>query len=230
MTDLRICVLAVLATLLALAAGACGEQAEIGHGSADPSDWESVEVAAQGQRVRWWMFGGDARINEYVDEVVIPAADERGVVLERVPVDDTASAVQRVVAERQGGKTEDGSVDLVWINGENFARGKEAGLWKEDWAEDLPNAALVDWDDPTIATDFGVPVEGQESPWSRAAFVYAYDTGRTGEPPRTFEELLAYAEAHPGLHRLRLRAPGRPGPGRGRGLRPSRPSRAVAVA
>ena len=46
--------------------------------------------------------------------------------------------------------------------------------------------------------DFGVAVDGQEAPWSRAAFVLAYDSARTPRPPATFEELLAYAQAHPG--------------------------------
>ena len=36
------------------------------------------------------------------------------------------------------------------------------------------------------------------APWSRAAFVLAYDSARTPSPPATFEELLAYAQAHPG--------------------------------
>jgi putative spermidine/putrescine transport system substrate-binding protein len=148
--------------------------------------------------VRWWMYGGDARINAYLREHVVPAAAELGVTLEQVPVEDTAEVVQRVLAEREAGRESGGAVDLVWINGENFALGKEAGLWLTDWAGQLPNAALIDPRDPSIANDFGVPVEGQESPWSRAAFVFAHDPGRVATPPRTVEELLAYARANPG--------------------------------
>lgn len=166
--------------------------------SMPPSGWSSVEREARGQTVRWWMYGGDEQVNRYVDEFVKPAAAEAGVALERVPVSDTAEAVQRVIAERRAGVASGGSVDLIWINGENFVQGKQAGLWLEDWARTLPNARYVDWDDPTIAEDFGVPVEGQESPWSRAAFVFAYDEQRTPEPPRTYPELLDYARAHPG--------------------------------
>ncbi len=187
------------AALLVLLVVACGAEAERGHGTPEPEHWDSVRAAADGQRVRWWMYGGDERVNRYVDEEVIPRASELGVTLERVPVDDTAAALQRVIAERRGGETEGGgSVDLIWINGENFAEGKEAGLWLEDWARELPNAQYVDRDDPTITTDFGVPVDGQESPWSRAAFVYAHDAERTPDPPRTFEELLTYARQHRG--------------------------------
>jgi putative spermidine/putrescine transport system substrate-binding protein len=158
-------------------------------------DWEAVVEEAQGQTVRWWLWGGDERINRYVDDHVVPAAAAAGVRLERVPVGDTADAVQRVVAEVQAGETA-GSVDLVWINGENFALGRKAGLWLEDWAGALPNARHVD--PATVATDFGVPVDGQESPWSRALFVFAHDQARLPDPPRTFDELLDHARANPG--------------------------------
>jgi ABC-type uncharacterized transport system YnjBCD substrate-binding protein len=38
-----------------------------------------------------------------------------------VKLDDTANAVAKVLAEKAAGKNEGGSVDLIWINGENFA-------------------------------------------------------------------------------------------------------------
>jgi putative spermidine/putrescine transport system substrate-binding protein len=163
----------------------------------DVDDWDAVLDAADGQTVQWWLFGGDDRINGYIADEVVTRAADLGVTLERVPVEDTGEAVQRVIAERRAGE-ESGSVDLIWLNGPNFAEGKEAELWREGWAGQLPNAELVDFDDPTIAMDFGVPVDGQEAPWSRAAFVFALDTERTPEPPRSFPELLAYAEDNPG--------------------------------
>jgi putative spermidine/putrescine transport system substrate-binding protein len=158
----------------------------------------AVEEAARGQTVRWWMYGGDARVNAYVDDVVIPAADEAGVTLERVPVADTADAVARVAAQRRAGETSGGAVDLIWINGENFAAGVEAGLWLEDWATALPGARYLDPADPSIARDFQVPVDGQEAPWSRAAFVFAHDSARVADPPGDLDALLEYARANPG--------------------------------
>lgn len=181
--------------LVAIFSAACGRAGE--PAALDPSDWESVRVTARGLEVRWWMFGGDERINRYVDELVAPAADELGVTLQRVPVSDTGDAVQRVLAEEQAA-VETGSIDLLWINGENFALGKQVGLWMEGWAQALPNSALVDWDDQVISHDFGVAVDGQESPWSRAAFVFAYDPDRTPNPPTTFPDLVDYAREHPG--------------------------------
>jgi putative spermidine/putrescine transport system substrate-binding protein len=157
------------------------------------------EERAPAKTVSFWMYGGDAKVNAYVDDQVAPALAEHGFRLRRVPVADTADAVKRVIAERRAGKESGGGVDLIWINGENFASGKQAGLWLEDWARALPNAKrYVDFSDPTIGTDFGVAVDGQESPWQRAAFVYAYDSAKLARPPADLDALLAYARRHPG--------------------------------
>ncbi len=196
--SLRRSVQVIAAVLLAAAAlTACGGDGGGGSASA-PEDFAATREAARGQTVRWWMFGGDDKVNAYVDDIVAPAARMLGVKIERVPVGDTADAFQRVVAERRAGKTSGGSVDLIWLNGENFAAGKKAGLWLKDWAGGLPNGRYLDRSDPTIRTDFTVPVAGQESPWQRAVFLFAFDRERTGTPPRDLDALLAYAKAHPG--------------------------------
>ncbi len=185
--------------LACLALAACGADDEpAGAPAPEPDAFAEVQREARGQTVRWWMYGGDDRINDYVEEVVEPAARRAGVTLEQVRVSDTADAVRRVVAQRRAGRTSGGAVDLIWINGENFAAGKRAGLWLEDWATKLPSAKYVDFEDPTIGRDFQVPIDGQEAPWSRAAFVFAHDSARVPEPPRDFGALLAYAREHPG--------------------------------
>jgi len=168
-------------------------------GAGDSTGFSAIAKQAHGQTVRWWLYGGDDKVNAYVDDVVAPAARKLGVQIRRVPVTDTADAVQRVVAERRAGKRSGGAVDLIWINGENFATGKQAGLWLRGWARGLPNARrYVDQGDPAISHDFQVPVDGQESPWQRAAFVYAYDSAKLKAPPQDLDGLLAYAKAHPG--------------------------------
>ena len=96
-------------------------------------------------------------------------------------LDDTASAVAKVVAEKAAGKDEGGSVDLIWINGENFASMKKQHLlFSPGWAEKLPNWKYVDVEDkPTVRTDFTIPVEGLESPWGMAKLVFFHDTAKT---------------------------------------------------
>lgn len=189
---------ALIAALLAMStACAAGVDDRPEASGAEVADWDEIRRAAEGQTVRWWMFGGDDGANRFVDDHVAPAAAELGVEVERVPVSDTADAVQRVIAEQRAGR-EEGRVDLIWVNGQNFVAGKEAGLWLEDWATALPRANLVDWTDPTIAEDFGEPVAGQESPFARATFVFAFDRERMDTPPGSFEELADHVRDHPG--------------------------------
>jgi putative spermidine/putrescine transport system substrate-binding protein len=191
----------MVALLAGLFIAACGSGSDGSDSSSAPApsgDFAAALEKAEGQTVRWWMYGGDPRINRFVDRQVVPRAERLGVNLERVPVSDTADAVNRVVAERRAGKTSGGGVDLIWINGENFASGKKAGLWRESWAGDLPNSEYLDPESPLNTEDFGVAVEGQESPWARAGFVFAHDSSRVADPPSTFPELLEYAKANPG--------------------------------
>lgn len=198
----RLAALAALA--VALGGGpvsGCGDDGAGAGSTAAPTadSFAATLRAAEGQTVRWWLYGGDAKVNAYVDDVVAPAAGRLGVTVKRVPITDTADAVQRVVAERRAGKTSGGAVDLIWLNGENFAAGKRAGLWLKDWVGGLPNARrYLDPSDRTISHDFGVAVDGQEAPWQRAAFVYAYDSDRLAAPPDDLDALLAYAREHPG--------------------------------
>ncbi len=194
----RTAALIALALSLWLLLAACGTANPRAGERALPSGWDAVQASARGQTVRWWLYGGDQRINAYIDRYVAPAAARLGVTLKRVPVADTADAVQRVLADRRAGRTSGGAVDLIWINGENFAAGKQASLWLHDWVARLPNSRNVNLDDPAIARDLGVPIDGQEAPWSRAAFVFAADQARVPRPPASFPELLAYAKAHPG--------------------------------
>ncbi len=189
--------LAAATAALALA-GCAGAEGPAGGGTAAATaPWSSVLADAEGQEVDLWMYGGDRQGNAYVDDVLAPAAEEVGVTLTRVPVADTADALARVLTELQAGR-DDGSVDLLWVNGENFASGRQAGAWLCGWAQRLPNARYTDPGDPLLTSDFGVPVEGCEAPWHKAQFVVAYDSAAVPSPPRSVEELFAWAEANPG--------------------------------
>lgn len=165
------------------------------------SDWDAVVEAARGDHVHWYAWGGETHINDYIAWVGEQVRERYGIRLSHVKLTDTAEAVARVLAETVAGRNEGGAVDLVWINGENFAAMKENDLlFGGAWAEKLPNRALVDMDrhGDAIRTDAAVPVEGLQSPWGRAQLVIIFDPVRTPEPPRSIEELVAFAEANPG--------------------------------
>ena len=79
---------------------------------------------------------------------------------------------------------------MIWINGPNFLSMKEKGLLYGPFADKLPNAAYVDMTNkPSNVTDFTIPVDGMESPWRLAQFVFIYDSARVNETPRTLDAL-----------------------------------------
>ncbi len=166
---------------------------------AEPSvaDWDAVVEQAQGQTVYWNAWGGSTATNDFIAWVGQRVQDDFGITLEHVKLSDTADAVTRVLSEQQAGQTTDGAIDLIWINGANFASMKEAGLLFGPFAEQLPNWAYVDVAGKTVTTDFTVPTEGYESPWAMAQVVFMYDTA-DAVPLGDMQALLAWAAEHPG--------------------------------
>ncbi|WP_312367458.1 ABC transporter substrate-binding protein [Ensifer sp.] len=168
----------------------------------DIDDWSSVVSEAKGETVYFNAWGGAANINAYIAWAGEQMKARYGVDVVHVKLDDTAKAVASVLAEKSAGKDAGGSVDLIWINGENFAAMKRQGLLLgPGWATRLPNWAYVDHETkPTILTDFTVPTEGLESPWGGAKLVFFHDSARTpaAELPTSARGLLDWARTHPG--------------------------------
>jgi putative thiamine transport system substrate-binding protein len=165
----------------------------------DPSNWDALLKEARGQTVYWHAWAGSARINDYIAWVGSETDRRFSVAVEHVKLSDTAEAVSRVVAEKAASLDEGGAVDLIWINGENFAAMKDNGLLFGPWAEDLPNWRHVDVEGKAAVTsDFTVPTEGLEAPWSMAQVVFFYDSARLPDPPTSMPGLIEWARANPG--------------------------------
>ncbi len=193
---------AVTGVVAALALAACGaddSSSTDAPSAVDAADWDAVLAEADGQSVNWYMYGGDDVLNTFIDGVVAPRLADLGVTLNQVRIDDTAEAVNKVLGEQQAGRTSGGAVDAIWINGENFATGVQADLWRCGWSEDLPNAQYVDLDAPEVATDFGVPVNGCEAAWQQANSALVYDSAVLDEDDvASVDALFAWAESDPG--------------------------------
>ena len=189
-----------LATLLGTVVAVPAVMADTADGDAlIGQDWEAIVEMARGGEVNWFMWGGADNINAYVTEYIGGILmDEYGITLNQIPLTDTVEAVNIVLGEKEAGNTDAGSVDMIWINGENFRTMKQGGLAWCGYVETLPNNALINWDNPAIANDFGVPVDGCEVPWSRAQFAMAYDSATLPEPPRSIPDLLEWIKANPG--------------------------------
>jgi len=161
--------------------------------------WDDTVTAARGKVVYWNAWAGDPRINDYIGWVGGQVRERYGIDLRHVKVTDTADVVSRVLAEKAAGKNRGGSVDLVWVNGENFAAMKENRLLYGPFLNRLPNAGLIDVQGkPTTTVDFTIPTDGLESPWGMAQFVFTYDTEQVAKPPKSAAALLDWAKANPG--------------------------------
>ena len=170
-----------------------------GIGSAKADDWPDILAKARGQTVYWNAWAGDERINSYIQWVGTRVQAEHGVTLRHVKLADTAEAVSRVLAEKTAGRAEGGSVDLIWINGENFAAMKRGQMLFGPFTQKLPNFRLVDTKGkPTTLVDFTIPTDGLESPWGMAQFVFIADMARVKNPPKSIPALLDWAKANPG--------------------------------
>ena len=161
--------------------------------------WSDIERKAHGQTVYFNAWGGGEAINAYIQWAATEAQQRFGIKVEHVKVTDTADVVKRVRNEKAAGKLHGGSVDMVWINGENFLAMKHEGLLMGPFAEHLPAYAYVDVQGkPTTRVDFSEPVDGMEAPWGMAQLTFFVDSQRVPTPPQNPTELLAFAKAHPG--------------------------------
>ncbi len=163
------------------------------------TEWKKILSEAKGQTVNWYMWGGGAKINTYVNEYLGAEAKKLGITLNQVKLNGTAEAVNKVLGEKQAGNTTKGAVDMIWINGENFATGVQANIWFCDWATKLPNARYVNWNSSAVNSDFGLPVNGCEAPWATASSGLVYDNKVISKTAASsLANFIAWVKANPG--------------------------------
>ncbi|MGG4546510.1 ABC transporter substrate-binding protein [Rossellomorea marisflavi] len=161
-----------------------------------PDDWNEIVSQAEGSKVNLFMWGGDEAVNHYIDDVVAPGLKkEYGISLKRVPM-DTPEILQKLQTEKRAGK-KDGSMDIVWMNGENFKNAKGNDLLSGPITDRLPNLTSY-YNEKDFENDFGTPTEGYEAPWGKVQFVFFYNSDKIDSPPRTVDELKSFVKEHPG--------------------------------
>ena len=171
-----------------------------GRAQAKSAQWADTERTARGQTVYFNAWAGNERINAYLQWAAAELQRDFGVKLQHVKISDAADVVKRVRAEKQAGRKDtEGTVDLVWINGENFAVMKREALLSPAFAQSLPHFQWVDTvGKPTTLLDFSVPTEGLESPWGMAQLTFFADAKPLPKPPQSMGELLALARQQTG--------------------------------
>ncbi|GKT19735.1 ABC transporter substrate-binding protein, partial [Aduncisulcus paluster] len=118
-----------------------------------------------------------------MDNFIAPRLKEKyNITLNRVPISDARDMINKLITEKEVDK-KDGSIDVMWINGENFALSKENDLLLGAYADQLPNYnALVDTTAKDITYDFGLSTDNMEVPWGKSQFVFVYDSAKIDTP------------------------------------------------
>lgn len=180
--------------------GAAGEGGSGAAADIDYSDWNAVLEAAKGQTVSWYGYGGDEVRNSWIKNTLAPALKEKyDVTLELVGM-DINDILTQLSGEMQTGVAE-GTIDFIWINGENFFSTKENGYLWGPFTSYPPNFNdYIDAQSPEVLYDFGSATEGYECPYGKAQMQMWVDSAKVDEGtlPKTPEEFLAFCQAHPG--------------------------------
>ena len=164
---------------------------------AHATDWKTIQEKAKGQTVYFNAWGGSENINAYIDWAAEQVKQRSGITVKHVKTTDTAAVVKRIQTEIDAGKTSGGSVDLVWVNGENFSKLKQSNLLFGPWAESIPNWELVDTEKP-VQQDFSESTDGLEAPWGTAQLTFIANKNTLTQPPKSALELLELAKKNPG--------------------------------
>lgn len=195
-------VLAAVAMVLSFVA--CGaktssstEEAKEEKNVEDMSFNELMEIA-EGSTVTFYGWGGDELLNRWLDDVFAPLMKEKyNITMERVPM-DIDQILSQLSGELQAGE-KDGSIDMIWINGENFRSAKENHLLYGPFVDRLPNfEEYIDTESEDVMLDFAYPIEGYEAPYGKAQMVLIADTAVTPDLPASTDALMEFVKENKG--------------------------------
>lgn len=173
-------------------------QTEGKDGDIQDMSFEELKDAAKGSTVTFYGWGGDELLNKWLDDVFAPVMKEKyDITMERVPMD-----IDQILSQLSGelqANEEEGSIDMIWINGENFQSAKENNMLYGPFVDKLPNVQeYVDTKSEDVTLDFAFPIEGYEAPYGKAQLVLIADTAVTPELPKNTDELLEFVKENKG--------------------------------
>ena len=189
----------LLAFTLLFSLTGCGQE-QSGTQKLDLSsaEWDEIVEAARGTTVTFYGWGGDENRNNWLNTTVADYVKEHYDIALEVVGMDINDILSKLSGEKQAG-SETGSIDMIWINGENFYSAKDNGLLYGPFTGQLPNMeAYIDLEDPETLNDFCMPIEGYEAPYAKAQMVFFNDSAVTPEAPASAEELLEFCKKYPG--------------------------------
>lgn len=143
-------------------------------------------------------WGGDVRVNEWIDTKLSPYTKETyGIDVVRVPM-NIDEILMKLTNEKNYSNA--GSIDVIWLNGENFYYAKQYDLLYGPFLDKIENAnKYVDLTGPEATVDFGYDTEGYEAPWGKAQFVFVHDKSILPNPPKNSKELKEFVMNNKGV-------------------------------
>jgi putative spermidine/putrescine transport system substrate-binding protein len=193
----------LLAVVLALSMTACGnnegpkEEKKTALETEEMS-FDRMKEEAKGTTVTFYGWGGDEKLNEWLDNTFATVMKEKyDITMERVPM-DIDQVLSQLSGEIQAGE-KGGSIDMIWINGENFRSAKENNMLYGPFVDKLPNFQdYVDAKSEDVTLDFAYPIEGFEAPYGKAQIVMIADTAVTPDMPKSAEDFKEFVRKYPG--------------------------------
>lgn len=187
----------LMLALLVFTITGCSKEKETTTDIADMTFEEMVE-SAKGTTVTFYGWGGDEQLNQWLDNEFASLMKEKyDITMERVPM-DIDQVLSQLSGEVQAGQ-EKGSIDMIWINGENFQSAKENNMLYGPFVDKLPNYnEYIDTESEDVTLDFAYPIEGFEAPYGKAQIVMIADSAVVTELPTSTEALMEFVKKNPG--------------------------------
>ncbi len=189
----------LLMFVMVFSLAACAGESDSGKDvNVEDMTFDELKEAAKGTEVTFYGWGGDEKLNKWLDEVFAPRMKEKyDITMKRVPMD-----IDQILSQLSGeidADKKDGSIDMIWINGENFQSAKENNMLYGPFVDKLPNFKdYVDTTSEDVTLDFGFPTDGYEAPYGKAQMVMIADTAVTPDLPTNADEFFEFVKKYPG--------------------------------
>ncbi|SCI20019.1 ABC transporter substrate-binding protein [Romboutsia sp. 1001713B170207_170306_H8] len=162
------------------------------------SNYDEILEKAKGTTVTFYGYGGNEVMNKWFDSYVVDQMKEQyDITVKRVGM-NIDEILNQLLSDKQANNN-DGSIDVVWINGENFKTAKESNLLLGSFVGKLPNFNdYVDTASEDVTTDFGTEVGGMEAPWGKSQFAIAVNSDKITQTITDTQSLKEAITANPG--------------------------------
>lgn len=162
------------------------------------SNYDEILEKAKGTTVNFYGYGGNEVMNKWFDTYVVDQMKEKyDITVKRVGM-NIDEILNQLLSDKQA-NNDKGSIDVVWINGENFKTAKDSNLLLGSFVGKLPNFNnYVDTTSEDVTIDFGTAVDGLEAPWGKAQFTVAVNSDKISQTINDTKSLKEAIIANPG--------------------------------